>query len=322
MRLLIEKNSIRGFHDISKFDRIGAANRTWLKGTLAMEHAKSTRSRSPTPFSAPHRRRHSRSEALPFDKDDSADGDKITSSGIKNTKGASNGTAKDGSMGASLKPWGEMEAARCDGGDPDLELCEFEEIRKAPLNPGKEGVVREVMNRGRWLVGLLVLQSSSSFILDKYQELIKEHLVVTLFLTMLVGAGGNSGNQSAIKVIRGLATGSMKTSEDSIRKVMLQQISVGLLLGTVLAGAGWIRVFLTNGNVLNATAISMSLFLIVLTSVVAGTALPFGLARAGIDPANAGTSIQVLMDVVGVCITCVTCHFILDIYAKGLGITV
>lgn len=34
--------------------------------------------------------------------------------------------------------------------------------------------------------------------------LVQDHLVVTLFLTMLVGAGGNAGNQSAIKVIRGL----------------------------------------------------------------------------------------------------------------------
>jgi hypothetical protein len=35
----------------------------------------------------------------------------------------------------------------------------------------------------------------------------QDHLVVTLFLTMLVGAGGNAGNQSAIKVIRGLVRG-------------------------------------------------------------------------------------------------------------------
>jgi Mg/Co/Ni transporter MgtE len=35
-------------------------------------------------------------------------------------------------------------------------------------------------------------------------SLLQDHIVVTLFLTMLVGAGGNAGNQSAIKVIRGL----------------------------------------------------------------------------------------------------------------------
>ena len=41
-------------------------------------------------------------------------------------------------------------------------------------------------------------------VLDKYEVLLKDHLFVTLFLTMLVGAGGNAGNQSAIKIIRGL----------------------------------------------------------------------------------------------------------------------
>jgi hypothetical protein len=58
----------------------------------------------------------------------------------------------------------------------------------------------------RWLLGLLVLQSTSSVVLDYYQDLLKHHLVITLFLTMLVGAGGNAGNQSAIKVIRGLVS--------------------------------------------------------------------------------------------------------------------
>jgi uncharacterized membrane protein len=49
--------------------------------------------------------------------------------------------------------------------------------------------------RRRWLLGLLVLQSSSSFVLDRYEGLLKEHIFVTLFLTMLVGAGGNAGNR-------------------------------------------------------------------------------------------------------------------------------
>ncbi len=49
----------------------------------------------------------------------------------------------------------------------------------------------------------------------------------------------------------------------------------------------------------NAAAISGSLFLIVICSVLLGTALPFALTRVGVDPANAGTSIQVAMDILG-----------------------
>jgi Mg/Co/Ni transporter MgtE len=202
-----------------------------------------------------------------------------------------------------------------------LELCELPEIKNSII-PIQKSTIEEAISRGRWLVGLLVLQSSSSFILDSYQELIKEHLVVTFFLTMLVGAGGNAGNQSAIKVIRGLATGTITATGDSMRKVLQQQATVALMLGTGLSAAGWMRVYLTNGNALNSTAISMSLFLIVVTSVLLGAALPFGLAKAGVDPANAGTTIQVLMDCAGVLITCVCCHYVLDTFAASLTVAV
>ncbi|PSC71584.1 Magnesium transporter [Micractinium conductrix] len=229
--------------------------------------------------------------------------------------------AVDDEVGAklsSLEEWGKKEAARCDSGDPDLEFCELPGIINTP--PAERPAAEEAWSRGRWLLGLLVLQSTSSFVLDSYQELLKEHLVVTLFLTMLVGAGGNAGNQSAIKVIRGLATGAMKPTGAGMGRAMKQQLAVGLMLGTGLAAGGWLRVYITNGDVLNATAISISLFLIVVCSVVAGTGLPFALARAGIDPANAGTSIQVVMDVTGVLLTCATCHLVLDQLAQGVKV--
>jgi len=233
---------------------------------------------------------------------------------------------------ASLDEWESSQSERCETGDPTLELCTTSFGEDSPIDIEENSSVHqkdaavvtertikspigEAYDRGKWLVGLLILQSSSSFVLDSYQELIKEHLVVTLFLTMLVGAGGNAGNQSAIKVIRGMATGSITPTLDSLTHVLQQQISVAFILGTSLSAAGWIRVYLTNGDVRNASAIALSLFLIVCTSVVVGTLLPFGLARAKLDPANAGTSIQVIMDCMGVLITCVCCHYVLDTLA-------
>lgn len=76
--------------------------------------------------------------------------------------------------------------------------------REGAAEPLGEVFVR----RASVLVALMLLQSASSSILAAYAELLSRHMVVTLFLTMLVGAGGNAGNQSAVFVIRGLATGS------------------------------------------------------------------------------------------------------------------
>lgn len=225
----------------------------------------------------------------------------------------------------SLDEWKRKTLDRCETGDPDIDLCDFpnddEDDSSLALRSAKminRSAVSEAYDRGKWLIGLLVLQSSSSFVLDSYQELIKEHLVVTLFLTMLVGAGGNAGNQSAIKVIRGMATGNIKTTWSSLVSVLRQQVIVALILATSLSAAGWLRVYVTNGDARNSSAIALSLFLIVCTSVMVGTLLPFGLAKAGLDPANAGTSIQVLMDVLGVLITCVCCHYVLDILAASV----
>jgi Mg/Co/Ni transporter MgtE len=103
-----------------------------------------------------------------------------------------------------------------------------------------------------------------------------------------------------------------------MRKTMQEQASVGLLLGAGLSAGGFVRVYLTNGDLNNAAAISISLLAIVMSSVVLGTALPFALSRVGVDPANAGTSIQVVMDILGVFITCVTCNLILVQFASSL----
>ena len=63
----------------------------------------------------------------------------------------------------------------------------------------EESFLRIIQDRAGWLVGLLVLQSMSSFILARNEELLQEHLVIIRFLTMLVGAGGNAGNQASVR---------------------------------------------------------------------------------------------------------------------------
>lgn len=51
--------------------------------------------------------------------------------------------------------------------------------------------------------------------------------------------------------------------------------------------------YLTDGTFQESIAIATSLLLIVLASVLLGAVLPFALVRAGVDPAHAGTTIQV-----------------------------
>lgn len=103
------------------------------------------------------------------------------------------------------------------------------------------------------LGGLMVIQSLSGMILARFEDMIQKHVVVTLFLTMLVGAGGNAGNQSTVNIIRGLATG--QVNNNNARTVVLLEGKLGFALGIVLATLAWGRVMITSGDMVSATAI-------------------------------------------------------------------
>lgn len=149
---------------------------------------------------------------------------------------------------------------------------------------------------------LMVLQSFSSFVLNSYSEFIQQHMVVALYLTMLVGAGGNAGNQSAVLIIPGIATGKI----NSFSQVVPELLNA-LALGCSLVVVGFSRVYLFGATIAQSVGISLSLFLIVSTSVVVGAVLPLGLLRLGFDAPHAGPTIQVIMDISGVWITCAVC---------------
>merc|ERR1711907_397716 len=102
----------------------------------------------------------------------------------------------------------------------------------------------EMWNRFALLGSLMVLQSMSSFILSHFQTFIENHIFVTLYLTMLVGAGGNAGNQSAVLVIRGIAVGKIGRNDYS---VLRRESIMAVFLATLMFAAGFARVFFFQG---------------------------------------------------------------------------
>jgi magnesium transporter len=163
-----------------------------------------------------------------------------------------------------------------------------------------------VWQRIPWLTGLLLLQSFSSFILSSYSLMLSKYTIIAYFLTMLVGTGGNAGNQSATIVIRGLTTKEI-TMGNGI-KLLLREGWVSIFMAFILLIVSFIRVFYSFGDWISAFAISISLFLIIITSVILGSCIPLILERFGLDPAHsAAPFLTTLMDILGVLIYCFVC---------------
>lgn len=160
-----------------------------------------------------------------------------------------------------------------------------------------------VWQRTPWLVGLLLLQSISSFILAGYKEVVDKYFIISMFLTMLIGTGGNAGNQSSALVVRGLALGQM-TRKNSF-KVLMREFGISVLMASILVFFSFARVYSFNKSFISAFAVSAALFVIIIVSMFLGTLLPILFERLDIDPAHsAAPFLATLMDILGVLIYC------------------
>uniref|UniRef100_A0A7S3AMJ6 SLC41A/MgtE integral membrane domain-containing protein n=1 Tax=Haptolina ericina TaxID=156174 RepID=A0A7S3AMJ6_9EUKA len=98
------------------------------------------------------------------------------------------------------------------------------------------------------------------------------------------------------------------------------EIRMAVALSLVLVVAGFLRVVAFGEGTTDALAISVALFLIVITSVVLGTLLPLLLNKMRVDAAHASTTIQVIMDVLGVTIACTVTPLIYSAVAEYAGV--
>eukprot|EP00906_Rhabdomonas_costata_P000628 RCo000804 len=188
--------------------------------------------------------------------------------------------------------------------------------RKRNEEPGLGAPFTSVVaRRSAALVVLLLLQSMSSFILVRYDDIVR-NTMIPLFLTMLVGAGGNAGNQATVRSIGGLLSGEYRFTKKQCLRVLRRELCIGLVCATLLAVVGFVRVHVLLGAeeahpMRLSLAIALSLFLIVTISNVVGCLLPFALKLVKMDPEHAGPAIQVIMDILGVLITCVIAQWLL-----------
>lgn len=96
---------------------------------------------------------------------------------------------EDGGEAGRALSYSEEKASRSDKTVSSLKIGAKENTGLSQQYGKTEGfpkTLEELYIRGRWLIGLLVLQSSSGLVLQRYESLLQRHVVVTIFLTMLV----------------------------------------------------------------------------------------------------------------------------------------
>ena len=154
----------------------------------------------------------------------------------------------------------------------------------------KTGVLSTFSSRIPWLLLLMVTSTFTGRIISGFEGALSAFPVLIAFIPMLMGTGGNSGGQSSVAVIRGLALEEIRPS-DAMR-VVFKESSVAILCGAALAICNLLKIMLIDNLIfdmgvgtLAAVVISLTLFTTVLVSKLVGGALPILAKVAGLDPA-------------------------------------
>ena len=155
----------------------------------------------------------------------------------------------------------------------------------------KTGIFETWRSRLPWLMMLMLSATFSGMIITHFESALATCVVLTSFITMLSGTGGNSGSQSSVAVIRALSLGEVEFSD--MFAVVWKELRVALLCGLCLGAANFAKMMLVdrllmgNGEVTVPVALVVccTLVLTVLCAKIVGCTLPMAAEKLGIDPA-------------------------------------
>jgi len=178
------------------------------------------------------------------------------------------------------------------------------------LSYTKTPLLELVKKRAGWLVVLFFGELLTASAMGYFEEEIEKAVVLALFVPLLISSGGNSGSQAASLIIRALALGELRLK--NWWYVMRKEIFSGLMLGSILALIGFLRIFIWQKTgfynygefwVWIGLSVSLSLIFIVMWGTLTGSMIPFILKRFKLDPATASAPfVATLVDVTGLVI--------------------
>ena len=162
----------------------------------------------------------------------------------------------------------------------------------------KTGVFELAKNRIPWLLFLMLSSTLSGAILTRYENAFAAIPLLVSFTPMLMNTGGNSGSQSSAMIIRGMSIGEIEPTD--ILRVIWKEVRVGLIAGSILAVANFIRLLIQYpGNTMISLVVVLSVFVTVVIAKSIGCTLPIAAKVLKMDPAiMAGPLITTIVDAV------------------------
>jgi magnesium transporter len=158
--------------------------------------------------------------------------------------------------------------------------------------------VRTVRLRAAWLAVNLATAVLASFVIGQFEGAIEKIVALAVLMPIVASMGGNAGTQTVTVAVRALAMGEL-TAANALRFIA-KEAAVGGLNGLIFALVMGAAVVAWYGDWGLAAVIGAAMICNLLAAALAGTLIPLGLQKFGIDPAVSSTVfLTTVTDVIG-----------------------
>lgn len=139
-------------------------------------------------------------------------------------------------------------------------------------------------SRMPWLLFLMISATFTGAIISHFEGALASAAILTVFMPMVMGTGGNAGGQSSVTVIRALSLGEVEFKDAF--KVIFKESIVGIICGLTLAICNFFKlIWFDRVTAMVSFVVCLSLFLTVLFAKIIGAILPILADKVKLDPA-------------------------------------
>jgi magnesium transporter len=158
--------------------------------------------------------------------------------------------------------------------------------------------IRTVRLRAVWLAVNLLTAVIASLVIGQFEGAIEKIVVLAVLMPIVASMGGNAGTQTVTVAVRALAMGEL-TAANTFRFVM-KEAAVGSLNGVIFAILMGGAVVAWYGDWKLGAVIGAAMICNLIAAALAGTLIPLGLQKMGVDPAVSSTVfLTTVTDVIG-----------------------
>ena len=148
----------------------------------------------------------------------------------------------------------------------------------------KTGVFETWKQRIPWLLVLMISAAFTGAIISHYESALGKMVILTSFIPMFMGTGGNAGGQSSVTVIRGISLGEIEFAD--LLKALWKELRVGVLCGISLAAVNFLKLMMIDRVGFEiALVVNLTLVATVFFAKIIGCILPMLAKKLKLDPA-------------------------------------